>query len=163
MTNPKIGIILSSTRDTRFADKPATWFFGHARQRTDLDFELLDLRDFPMPLFNEVASNAWVPSQNEVAIRWQQKLTEFDGFVIIAAEYNHGPTAVLKNALDYAYPEWNKKPVAFVGTAPSARPARSNNCASSRSSFRWCRSERPFTCRVEISSRCCSRKRPSRT
>lgn len=115
MTNPKIAIIIGSTRATRFADKPTQWFHNIAKQRTDLDFEVVDLRDFPLPFFDEVASNAWAPTQNEVGVRWQQKLAEFDGYVFITAEYNHGPTGVLKNALDYAYPEWNKKPAAFVG------------------------------------------------
>ena len=77
--------------------------------------EILDLRDYPMPFFDEVASNAWVPTTNEVAQRWQKKVAEFDGFVFVTAEYNHGIPAVLKNALDYAYPEWNKKAAALVG------------------------------------------------
>ena len=50
-----------------------------------------------------------------MAQRWQKKVASLDGFIIVAAEYNRGPTASLKNALDYAYNEWNKKPVAFVG------------------------------------------------
>jgi NAD(P)H-dependent FMN reductase len=66
-----------------------------------------------MPLA-EQASSAYVPSQDEVARRWQKKVKEFDAFIFAAAEYNRGPTAVLKNALDYAYTEWNNKPVAFV-------------------------------------------------
>ena len=68
-----------------------------------------------MPFFDEVASNAWVPTTNEVAQRWQKKVAEFDGYIFVTAEYNHGIPAVLKNALDYAYPEWNKKAAAFVG------------------------------------------------
>ena len=68
-----------------------------------------------MPFFDEVASNAWVPSQNPVAQRWQKKVAEFDGFIFVTAEYNHSISAVLKNALDYAYPEWVKKPAGFVG------------------------------------------------
>ena len=71
--------------------------------------------DFPMPFFDEVASNAWAPSTNEVAQRWQKKIAGFDGYIFVTAEYNHGIPAVLKNALDYAYPEWNKKAAAFVG------------------------------------------------
>ncbi|MGI8747269.1 MAG: NADPH-dependent FMN reductase [Deinococcus sp.] len=114
-TRPKIGVIIGSTRDTRFADKPAAWLETSTRERNDMEFETLDLRDFPLPFFNEVGSSAYVPSQNEVAQRWQRKLTEFDGFIFIVAEYNHGPTAALKNALDYAYTEWNRKPAAFVG------------------------------------------------
>ena len=62
-----------------------------------------------------MASNAWAPSQNDVAQRWQKKVAEFDGYICVSAEYNRGVPAVLKNALDYAYPEWNKKPAAFVG------------------------------------------------
>jgi NAD(P)H-dependent FMN reductase len=80
-----------------------------------MSVELIDLREYPMPFFDEPASNAWVPSANEVAQRWQRKVAEFDGYVFVTAEYNHGIPAVLKNALDYAYPEWNRKPAAFVG------------------------------------------------
>jgi NAD(P)H-dependent FMN reductase len=115
MANPKIGIIISSTRDTRYADKPTQWVHNIASQRTDLDFEILDLRDFPLPFFNEVASNLWAPTQNEVGQRWQKKVAEFDGFIFIVAEYNRSITAALKNALDFAYPEWNRKAAAYVG------------------------------------------------
>ena len=115
MPQPKIAIIIGSTRPTRFADKPAAWLRGVVAGRTDAQYEFLDLRDYPMPFFQEVGSNAYVPTQNEVAVRWQHKLAEFDGYIILTAEYNRAPTAVLKNALDYAYPEWNKKAVAFVG------------------------------------------------
>lgn len=111
----KIGVIISTTRDTRFADKPAKWFMDLAGKRTDLEFELIDLREYPLPFFNEVASNMWRPTQSAEGLRWQKKLAEFDGYVILTAEYNHGPSGVLKNALDYAYVEWVRKPVAFVG------------------------------------------------
>ncbi len=112
---PKIGIIISTDRDTRFGDKPARWLYDEASQRRDLEFEIVDLRDFPLPFFNEVASNLWVPTQNEVGVRWQQKIAEFDGYIFVTAEYNHSISGVLKNALDFAYTEWNKKPAAYVG------------------------------------------------
>ena len=112
---PKIAIIIGSTRTTRFADKPAAWLKNIADKRTDAEFELVDLRDFPLPFFDEVGSSLYVPSTDEVAQRWQQKIAEFDGYIFLVAEYNHASTAVLKNALDYAYTEWNKKPAAFVG------------------------------------------------
>ncbi|MEI5680873.1 MULTISPECIES: NADPH-dependent FMN reductase [unclassified Mesorhizobium] len=115
MSKPKIGIIIGSTRAARFADVPTEWFAKIAKARTDIDVEVIDLRDFPLPFFEEVASSAWVPSQNEVALRWQKKIASLDGFIFTVAEYNHGPTAVLKNALDYAATEWNKKPAGFVG------------------------------------------------
>ncbi|RYF47139.1 MAG: NAD(P)H-dependent oxidoreductase [Cytophagaceae bacterium] len=111
----KIAIIISTTRQTRFADKPASWLMNLAQKRSDMKFELLDLRDFPMPFFDEVASNAYAPSKNETAQRWQKKVAGFDGYVFLVAEYNRTIPAALKNALDYAYPEWIKKPAAFVG------------------------------------------------
>jgi NAD(P)H-dependent FMN reductase len=112
---PKIGIVIGSTRPTRFGERPAAWIHGIARQRTDLDFELIDLRDYPLPLFNEPGSPAWGPINNEVAQRWAAKLAGLDGFILVTPEYNHGTSAVLKNALDYAYKEYVRKPVAFVG------------------------------------------------
>ena len=115
MAKLKIAIVISTTRATRFGHKPAQWVKEIAARRDDIEAEIVDLRDYPMPFFDEVASNAWVPSQNEVAQRWQKKVAEFDGYIFVTAEYNHGVSAVLKNALDYAYPEWVKKPAGFVG------------------------------------------------
>jgi NAD(P)H-dependent FMN reductase len=115
MSKPKIALVIGSTREGRFADKPAEWFLQLAAERTDLEFETVDLRDFPLPHFDEVTSSLYAPSKNEVAKRWQARMAEFDGFVFTAAEYSRGPTGVLKNALDYAYTEWNRKPVGFIG------------------------------------------------
>ncbi|WP_404925195.1 NADPH-dependent FMN reductase [Mesorhizobium sp. ORM16] len=115
MSKPKIAVIVGSTRAARFADVPTQWIAKIAKSHADIEVDVVDLRDFPMPFFDEVASSAWVPSTNEVAQRWQKKVAEYDGFIFTAAEYNHGPTAVLKNAIDYAANEWNKKPAGFVG------------------------------------------------
>jgi NAD(P)H-dependent FMN reductase len=115
MSKLKMAIVISTTRAARFGHKPAQWLRDIAAKRDDMEIEIVDLRDFPMPFFDEVASNAWVPSQNAVAQRWQKKVAGFDGYIFVTAEYNHGIPAVLKNALDYAYPEWNKKAAGFVG------------------------------------------------
>ena len=116
MSTPKIAIIIGSTRATRFADKPANWFLDFAtKERPDLSVELVDLRDFNLPLFNEAASNAWMPSASPEAQAWQKKIAEFDGYIFVTAEYNHSLTGSLKNALDQAYVEWGKKPMGAVG------------------------------------------------
>jgi NAD(P)H-dependent FMN reductase len=115
MPKPKIAVIISTTRATRFGEKPAKWIHEIAAARGDMSVELIDLRDYPMPFFDEPASNAWMPSKNEVAKRWQKKVAEFDGYIFVSAEYNRGIPAVLKNAIDYAYPEWNRKAAAYVG------------------------------------------------
>jgi NAD(P)H-dependent FMN reductase len=115
MAKPKIGIIMGSTRAGRFADQPAEWIRDIARARGDIEVEVLDLRDYPMPFFDEAGGLAYTPTTSEVAQKWQKKIAGLDGYVVLAAEYNRGPTGVLKNALDYAYNEWNNKAVAFLG------------------------------------------------
>jgi NAD(P)H-dependent FMN reductase len=114
MANPKIAIIISSTRKVRFADLPTKWIEAQARARGDLDVEIVDLRDYPMPFFDEMASNAWVPTQDPVAQKWQKKIAEYDGYIFVVAEYNRSITAVLKNALDQACVEWARKPFGAV-------------------------------------------------
>lgn len=109
MSKPKIAVIVGSTRPTRFADIPAKWILDQANARGDIDAEIVDLRDFPLPFFDEAASNLWAPSQNEVAVAWQKKVASYDGYIFVVAEYNHSITAALKNALDQSYVDWNHK------------------------------------------------------
>ena len=115
MRLPKIGIIVGSVRAGRFADKPAEWIKAIADERQDVEAEVVDLLDYPMPIFAEARSPVYGPSENEMARKWQAKLDTLDGFIFTAAEYNHAPTSVLKNAMDYAGKEWNRKPAGFVG------------------------------------------------
>jgi NAD(P)H-dependent FMN reductase len=116
MSEPlRIGIILSSTRTGRFADKPASWLLELARKRTEVSFELVDLRDYPLPFFDEPKSPLRESSKHEVAVRWSRTIASLDGFIFVSGEYNHGIPAVLKNALDYLYVEFNRKAAAFVG------------------------------------------------
>lgn len=115
MSTPRIGIVISTTREGRFGDKAAAWIRDIAAQRGDMQVELLDLRDYPLPFFSESTSPAWAPPRNEIAQRWSKWVASMDGFIFVTAEYNHGIPAVLKNALDYAYKEFNRKPAAYVG------------------------------------------------
>jgi NAD(P)H-dependent FMN reductase len=124
LTSPlRVGIILGSTRPARFADRPAAWFFELAQKRADVAFELVDLRDYPLPFLEESKSPFREASKHEVAVRWSRKVTELDAFVFVTGEYNHSIPAALKNAIDYLYPEWNRKPAAFIsyGNAGGAR------------------------------------------
>jgi NAD(P)H-dependent FMN reductase len=124
MSTPRIAIIVSTTREGRFADKPAQWIFNLARAHGAANFEVVDLRDYPMPLFNESASPAaGVVPKNPAAQRWGDKVAGFDGYIFVTAEYNRSVPGVLKNAIDYLYPQLNRKPVAFVayGSVGGAR------------------------------------------
>ena len=114
MANPKIAIIVSSTRPTRFADIPTAWIKAQAEVRGDIEVEIVDLRNHKLPFFAEVASNAWAPSQDPAAVAWQKKVGEFDGYIFVVAEYNRSITGELKNALDQAYVEWAKKPMGAI-------------------------------------------------
>lgn len=119
MRKPRIALVIGSTRAARFADKPAQWMLKQASARDDMEVELVDLRDFNLPFFDEVASNAFVPSTRPEAVRWQETIERFDGFIFVVAEYNRSITGALKNALDQAYKEWVRKPftaIAYGGT-----------------------------------------------
>lgn len=82
MSKPKIGVIVTSTRPTRFGIKPAKWIAELAQQSGHFDVELVDLADYPLPLFDAPASDFWMPTPNETAAKWQAKLNEFDGIHI---------------------------------------------------------------------------------
>lgn len=112
----KIQIIIGSTRPNRFSEKPARWLFELAKTRTDFEAELVDLRDYPLPFFDEPMPPRALKGvhSNDTAKLWARKVGEGDGYIIVTPEYNHGYPAVLKNALDTTYFEWNGKPVGFV-------------------------------------------------
>jgi len=111
-----ISVIVGSTRQGRFSEKPAQWIFKHLKQR-DVDARLLDLRDFPMPFFDSPMPPAMPgrpPYENEVVRKWTAAIGASDGFIFVTPEYNYGAPAVLKNAIDWVYPEWHRKAAAFV-------------------------------------------------
>jgi NAD(P)H-dependent FMN reductase len=120
-----ISVIVGSTRQGRFSEKPAQWILQQLK-KGDVDALLLDLRDFPMPFFDQAVSPATPgrpPYENEVVKKWTAAIGASDGFIFVTPEYNYGPPAVLKNAIDWVYPEWNRKAAAFVsyGGAMGAR------------------------------------------
>ena len=121
----RIGIILGSTRPNRNGEQVAKWVYDIASRRSDAEFELVDLRDYPLPHLDEPLPPSMGQYQNEHTKQWADKIASFDGFVIVTPEYNHGTSGVLKNAIDYLYAEWNNKAVGFVsyGAVGGARAA----------------------------------------
>ena len=121
----RIGIILGSTRPGRNGEQVAAWVHGVAAQRGDADYELIDLRDHPLPHLDEALPASMGQYQNEHTQLWAEKIASFDGYVIVTPEYNHSIPGVLKNALDYLYAEWQDKAVGFVsyGAAGGVRAA----------------------------------------
>lgn len=121
----RIKVIAGSTREGRFSDKAAAWIAEELKKQEGIAVEVLDLRDYDMPFFNEPVSPSYKqePYKNEAVVRFTSKIAEGDAFVIVTPEYNHGTSGVLKNALDWVYQEWNNKPIAFVsyGSVGGAR------------------------------------------
>jgi NAD(P)H-dependent FMN reductase len=119
----RIGIILGSTRPNRNGEQVARWVLDVATRRGDAEFELIDLRDYPLPHLDEPIPPSLGQYQQEHTRQWASTIAALDGFVIVTPEYNHGTSGVLKNALDYLYAEWNNKAVGFVsyGSVGGAR------------------------------------------
>jgi NAD(P)H-dependent FMN reductase len=111
----KIGIIIGSTRPGRKAEAIAGWVLDIASKRSDATFEIVDIKDFNLPLLDEPMPPAMGQYTQPHTKRWAARIDQFDGFVFVTPEYNHGPSGALKNAIDFLYREWNNKSVGFVG------------------------------------------------
>jgi NAD(P)H-dependent FMN reductase len=111
----KIAIIIGSTRPGRKAEAVARWVHGIATKRSDAEFELVDIKDFNLPLLDEPMPPAAGNYTQPHTMAWAAKVASFDAYVFVTPEYNHGPSGALKNAIDYLYREWNNKAAGFVG------------------------------------------------
>src|SRR5918997_1674231 len=119
----KVGIITGSTRPGRNNEAVARWVHEIAKTRDDAKFELVDIADYNLPLLDEAVPPSMGQYSHEHTKRWAEKIGSFDAYVFVTPEYNHGPSAALKNAIDYLYREWNNKVAGFVsyGTAGGTR------------------------------------------
>lgn len=111
----RLAIIIGSTRPHRNGEAVAQWIFDIARQRRQTDVELVDIRDYRLPLLDEPQPASSGQYSHVHTRAWSEKIASFDGFVFVTPEYNHAPPAALKNALDYLFHEWNNKSAGFVG------------------------------------------------
>jgi NAD(P)H-dependent FMN reductase len=111
----RIAIIIGSTRPGRKAEPIAQWAYDIARKRSDADFELVDIADFELPLFDEPLSPALGQYKHEHTRNWAAKIASFDGYVFVTPEYNHSTSGALKNAIDFLKLEWINKAAGFIG------------------------------------------------
>jgi NAD(P)H-dependent FMN reductase len=110
----KIGIILGSTRPGRNGEAVARWVTDVASERTDAEFELVDLLDYKLPHLDEAMPPSLGQYSHPHTLEWAAKIASFDGYVMVTPEYNHSTSGALKNAIDFLYAEWNNKAVGFV-------------------------------------------------
>jgi NAD(P)H-dependent FMN reductase len=110
----KIGIILGSTRPNRVGEAVARWVHELAGKRSDASFELIDIRDYDLPLLDEPIPPSQGKYSKDHTKRWAETIDAFDAFVFVTPEYNHSTSGALKNAIDFLYREWNNKAAGFV-------------------------------------------------
>jgi NAD(P)H-dependent FMN reductase len=123
----RIAIILGSTRPGRIGEAVAIWVHSMAARRSDAEYELVDIKDFNLPLLDEPVPPSYGKYSKDHTKKWAAKIASFDGFVFVTPEYNHGIAGALKNAIDFLYKEWNNKAAGFVsyGSASGARAVES--------------------------------------
>jgi len=111
----KVAIVIGSTRPGRKAEAVARWAYDCATKRGDAEFEIVDIKDFNLPLLDEPMPPAMGQYTQPHTKAWAAKVASFDAYVFVTPEYNHGTSGALKNAIDYLYREWNNKAAGFVG------------------------------------------------
>jgi len=111
----KVAIILGSTRPNRNGEAVAKWVYELARNRGDAEFQLVDLKDFDLPLLDEPVSAIMGQYTKPHTKKWSETIASFDGYVFVTPEYNHSIPGALKNSIDFLYKEWNNKSAGFVG------------------------------------------------
>lgn len=123
---PKILVILGTTREGRRGIKVSNWAMSILSKRTDADFELVDLKDWDLPFYNLPVAPSTEKGmyQNKIQEKWGKKIDSADGYLMITPEYNHGYSAVLKNAIDLLWFEWNHKPITFISYGSAAGGVR---------------------------------------
>lgn len=121
----KIAIIIGSTRPGRKADSVAKWVHGIAKKRDDAEYEIVDIKDYNLPLLDEPVPPSMGQYSQQHTKTWSAKIASFDAYVFVTPEYNHGTSGALKNAIDYLYTEWNNKAAGLVsyGSIGGARAA----------------------------------------
>ena len=120
---PKLLIIIASTRPGRAGLPIGQWAAAVAKEHSGFEVEVADLAAIDLPLLDEPNNPKLGPYVNEHTLGWSRIVASADAFLFVTPEYNSGPSAVLKNAIDWVYPEWNRKAAAFVsyGSAMGAR------------------------------------------
>jgi NAD(P)H-dependent FMN reductase len=117
----KLKILIGSTRAGRAADRVVPWVAHQAQARNTFDVDVLDLREWNLPMFTETihtVGDFHDPTYSQPLIRrWNDTIRDADAMLIVTPEYNHSIPAVLKNALDSLFFSFalRNKPAGIVG------------------------------------------------
>jgi NAD(P)H-dependent FMN reductase len=108
---PHISIIAASVRTGRASNRVALFFKNFIESRNLATVEILDLKTYNFPLFEERLKYQKSPATN--VLEFAAKVTASDGVIIATPEYNGGYPASIKNVIDLLYEEWHRKPIAI--------------------------------------------------
>ena len=117
----RIAIIVGSTRPNRNAPAVADWVYKNAQDRTDAEFELVDIADYDLPLLDEPNPPAMGQYENEHTKKWAEKIASFDGYIFVTPEYNHSVPGAIKNAVEEL---WNVRVVKVRTQTRKGKPRR---------------------------------------
>ena len=112
----KIGIIIGSTRPNKIGGQVSEWIFQQVQETPNVQFTLIDLEKWNLPLFNEpgMPMNGPATYTHAYTKKGSQEIASYDGYIFVTPQYNCGYPASLKNAIDYLYVEWKEKPAIIV-------------------------------------------------
>jgi NAD(P)H-dependent FMN reductase len=111
-------VVIGTTRGSRFSERVAAWALDRLQAAADQNvrFDALDLREHPVPFFDGPGpAKSPRAYATEAVERLGRLVDRADAFIVLTADYNHGYPAVLKNAMDWLFVEWRRKPISFVG------------------------------------------------
>ncbi|MEC3975743.1 NADPH-dependent FMN reductase [Amycolatopsis sp. H20-H5] len=111
---PRVQVIVGSTRPGRAGLPVAGWIAERAEKHGGFEVEVLDLAELDLPIMNEPNHPRLRKYTHEHTKRWSETIERGDAYILVVPEYNHGPNAATKNALDYLVHEWAFKPVGLV-------------------------------------------------
>ncbi|MGE3610610.1 MAG: NADPH-dependent FMN reductase [Bacteriovoracaceae bacterium] len=149
----KIAIIIGSTRPNRIGEGVAKWIYQESIKNREADFELVDLKDYNLPLLDEpIPAGMSHNYTQEHTKKWSKKISSFDAYIFVTPEYNHGTSAALKNALDFLYEEWNNKAAGIVsyGSVGGVRAAEVLRQSLSELQIATIRTQMSFNLRTDF-------------
>jgi NAD(P)H-dependent FMN reductase len=113
----ELKLVVGSTRPGRGTDVFLPWLVERTEAHGRFAVDVLDLREWDLPMFQETWDSATDGYSHERVRRWNETVVAGEAFLLVTPEYNHSVPAVLKNAIDSVFLSngFRNKPTGFVG------------------------------------------------
>ena len=116
----RIAILSSSVRTGRLSHRVALYLQHYLTANELAETEILDLKAYDFPLFEE--RFAFLPNPSGKVIDFTERLVAADALIIVTPVYNASFPAALKNVIDLYLQEWRRQPVAVVSVTSGKVP-----------------------------------------